>query len=190
MRKKPKKSILLRTKISPIQKTSQRTRGAVVPIKKSNTPTPIFLYVALGLLCLLSITLYLTAGIYARYISATPDDGESARVAKFSIDSDLDGFSYHVGVTVRPGQPETLILQIENNSEVSVEYFYSIVNQSNNLPLTFELVSADGDSTIGIGKTETIIITVGWQAGDAFLSPDYAGKVDLIRFDFTVAQID
>lgn len=162
----------------------------MVPMKKSNTPAPIFLYVALGLLCLLSITLYLTAGIYARYISGSPDDGEDARVAKFSVDSSLDGFSYNASVTVRPGQPQTLTIQIKNNSEVALEYFYEIVNQSNNLPLTFDMTSADGDTTIGIGQTETVIITVGWQEGDKFLSPDYAGKTDLLRFDFTVAQKD
>ena len=159
-------------------------------MKKSNTPTPIFLYVALGLLCLLSITLYLTAGIYARYISGSPAGGENARVAKFSIDSSLDGFSYNAGVTVRPGQPHIIEIEIQNNSEVSLEYFWSFTNQSNNLPLTFSVSSADGDTSIGVGQTETVFITVGWQEGDAFLSPDYAGKTDLIRFDFTVAQKD
>ena len=81
-------------------------------------------------------------------------------------------------------------VQIKNNSEVTLEYFYSIVNQTNNLPLTFDMTSADGDTMIGIGQTETVFITVGWQEGDEFLSPDYAGKTDILRFDFTVAQKD
>lgn len=164
-------------------------RRAVVPIKKSNTGAPIFFYIAIGLLFLLVITLNLVSGIYARYASSSPA-GEGARVAKFSIESDLMGFQHNDSLRIKPGETHTSVIEVKNNSEVAVEYIFEVVNQTGNLPLQISITSSDGDQFIAIGATETITVSVSWGNSDADISPEYAGKADLLRWNFTVTQRD
>ncbi|MBQ8432674.1 MAG: hypothetical protein IJX28_07295 [Clostridia bacterium] len=157
-------------------------------MKQSNKKSPVFFYIAIFLLiCLVLANSSLTKNLYARFRTGDSVQ-DSARVAKFDIREDFSGLSMHLNVSVRPGKPYTYTFHVENHSEVEVEYEVSVMRITANLPLVFEVTSEDGTPQIGIGQTETITLTVKWE--EANTSPEFAGMVDLIRLDLTVAQTD
>lgn len=158
-------------------------------IKKTNTRAPIFFYLALGVFALLLISVQLTSSIYARYASGAPD-ADTARVARFSVDSTLTGFDTEFSFSLKPGETETVSFLIKNNSEVEIQYEAHLQRLSENLPIEISVISADGDPYIGIGATEQVTVAVSWKTGEEYQSPVYAGRTDLFRMSFTVEQKD
>ena len=157
-------------------------------MKQSNRKAPVFFYIALILLLLLFLAnSSLAKNMYARYLSGDSVQ-DSARVAKFEIHETFAQSSMHLNVSVKPDHPYVYTFQVENRSEVAVEYEVNVIRITSNLPLVFETTSNGGDTVIGIGETETITLTVRWEPGNT--SPEYAGMVDLVRLDLFVSQTD
>ena len=87
-----------------------------MPRAKMNIP----MCIACVLLCLTLFSMYLTGGLYARYISR--DEGEDfARVAEFSVDISSD--TENVEIRVEQNQTnDSFSFSVYNYSEVSVGY--------------------------------------------------------------------
>ena len=89
---------------------------------KQNTKVNIPMCAALVLLLLTMISVHLTSGLYARYTS-TASGSDSARVAKFHVDSD---HSEDVIVDCRSSDSGTYEITVENQSEVAIKYVLNI----------------------------------------------------------------
>ena len=63
-----------------------------------------------------------------------------------------------------------------------------MTNQTGNLPLQLKNGSNVFIEPVGMVETKTITFEIVWP--DTENSPTYAGKTDLLRFDFEVVQID
>ena len=92
---------------------------------KQNTKVNIPMCAALVLLLLTMISVHLTSGLYARYTS-TASGSDSARVAKFHVDSD---HSEDVIVDCRSSDSGTYEITVENQSEVAIKYVLVITPQ-------------------------------------------------------------
>ena len=157
---------------------------------KSNTKTPVVFYVGLVLLCLFMFSLYLSGGMYARYATAA-SGSDGARVAKFDVTlTDVDkNWSQQVSLgELSPGESTEIQFNVKNNSEVQVQFKVTMTNQTGNLPLKLSNGANVFIQPVGMGKTEAITFKIVWP--DTENSPTYAGKTDLLRFDFEVVQID
>lgn len=164
-------------------------RKAVIPIEKTNRKAPLLLYTVLCVIIAIELTVYLSSVLYARFTSGDAV-AQGARVARFSIESDLLDYSDQLSLSLKPGEEEQYVFMITNNSEVKVAYISEFTPMFNNLPLEFLIESADGNNFIEIGATETVTVTVRWKGGTEHASTEYAGKSEVIRWSFTVSQVD
>ena len=176
----------------------QRRTGA-----KRKRP-PIFVY----MMYILVATVVCTGVTFSSYIS-TVSGGDEARVAKFDVtETGLNSFE-SVAVTVkRPGTEQEFDLNITNNSEVSVRYTVTIMNQSDNLPLHFLVQQNDGgtmdwdktnaaqtlytfEEVLAPGAVKAYKLLVYWPDTDPeFTKTSYAGKTDTLKVQITANQED
>ena len=157
---------------------------------KSNTKTPVVFYVGLVLLCLFMFSLYLSGGMYARY-ATTASGSDGARVAKFDVTLTEVGKNWSQQVSLgelSPGGSTEIKFEVTNSSEVQVQFKVTMTNQTGNLPLQLKNGSNVFIQPVGMGETKPIAFEIVWP--DTENSPTYAGKTDLLRFDFEVVQID
>ena len=129
------------------------------------------------ILLLLSTLLY--TQVFAKYFTQD-QSSDSATAAHFDIREDLKDQS--ASVALIPW--EDFQVTVSNHSEVDVECTLSVVNKTNNLPITIAPVTI----TIEAGNTANRVIKIDW--GNAPLEAKYAGQVDLIEVSLTCEQID
>lgn len=133
--------------------------------KKSNrAPSFTIMHVALLLLCAVLLSSHATIGLYASY-KTTASGSSSAQVAKFDVNCVYD--------------PETGILKITNNSEVTVEYIISA--SIGETAITASDLSFDD-------KNDNNQLAPGEIAEGAFkVEGDYSGEVSV---KVSVSQVD
>ena len=157
------------------------------------------------LLCLTLISSYLSAGMYARFVSSDTAT-DSARVAAFRITED-GRLSTAFSVSLVPGVPCIVPVQVKNDSEVAVKYSIAIKNETENLPLSFtfkvggvttSLIEEDGSfvNTDNLAPSSDIDYTleIHWEPT---ANPDVndencerIGYVDMITVSLTAEQVD
>lgn len=130
--------------------------------KKSNrAPSFTIMHVALLLLCAVLLSSHATIGLYASY-KTTASGSSSAQVAKFDVNCVYD--------------PETGILKITNNSEVTVEYIISASIGETAIPA--DALSFEDNNQLAPGEI----------AEGAFkVEGDYSGEVSV---KVSVSQVD
>lgn len=158
-------------------------------MKELNKRTPLVFKIGVLLLCAMLITSYMMSDLYARY-TVTAFAGDSARVAKFTFtDADMQAQFQYITIesSVYPGQTVCNInASIENKSEVAIRYVVNFENLTGNLPINYPLpISFD---VIAPGGEVTVNYPITWSSTDN--SPDYAGKMDIIRITVSVEQVD
>lgn len=164
----------------------------------------ILMRTAAVLLVLVMLSTSMIAGRYARYVTtATFED--SARVARFNIIEELneEKLFTDVGARVQPGMTTLEGITIKNYSEVMVDFTITVTSPFDNLPLSFEMkdgetelkktVSANGVITfigrIGPNQQEKAFkLFISWPIEEN--SPQYSGKVDVIRISVNAIQVD
>ena len=158
-------------------------------LKKLNKKYPITFLFAIISLCLVLISSYFTGGLYARYISTATPSGD-AHIARFEIDSNLysEDTVIDLGV-IKPGfVSDEITITVENKSQVSVEYIFS-VNSSGNLPLTYTF-SNDGAGRLLIGGEQSAshTLVISWDENENDYR--YASEFDVVSVSLTVTQIN
>lgn len=153
-------------------------------MKQLNKKTPLVFRAGVVLLCLLTFSMHLTSGLYAKYTTVA-SGSDSARVAKFSFSDDLATQYKTLTARFAPGDAHTTEISIENNGEVALRYVVKIENLTNNLPIDSSIISSDD---IAIGEKRSFSWAVKWEEEDN--SVEYMGKMDVIRISVAVEQID
>ena len=158
--------------------------------KASKINIPMF--VACVLLCLTLISVHMLGGIYAKYISKSEGD-DSARVAKFSITDGNAYLSAEPILEIAPGE-RLLTVEVENNSEVAVDYIVTFENMTDNIPLKFsvggsepQLFGCSVPTALAPGASATVTAKVIFEKEGAL---GYIGMVDKIGITLTAEQID
>ena len=154
------------------------------------------------LLCMTLISSYLSAGMYARYVSSDTAV-DSARVAAFRI-TETGALSTSFAATLIPGVPCEVPVQVKNDSEVAVAYSIAIKNETKNLPLTFTF-KKEGETTSTTTNDGSFVNTDNLAPGsgmgytlEIYWAPteipdenrEYIGYVDLINVTLTAEQVD
>lgn len=150
------------------------------------------MYAAGVLLVLTLLSLHVTSGLYARYVSRG-SAGDEARVATFHVTA---SGTYTHSVTapegLAPSQSRTAKITVVNDSETDIRYSIAVENTTGNIvPLTFALAGAEVSAQsweMDAGETATYDLVVSWPYTDNAL--DYMGMVDLIAITLTAEQID
>lgn len=168
-------------------------------LHKNKTKMNIPIRLASVLLCMTLLSTYFVSGLYARY-AVSSQSGESARVAKFSIEGE-GMLTEQIKESFVPGSSLAKPLSIHNNSEVAVEYTVAVTNATNNLPLNFSLKKdgasggEDGNNNVTFTKqllpcdrTDNYTLTIEWSADQNDPAP--MGMVDYIALTVTATQID
>lgn len=162
--------------------------------RKRNIP----IFAAAVLLCLMLFSTYFVTGLFARYTTSA-ENGDSARVAKFSVEGG-GIFSEPIVADLVPGESQTASIVIYNNSEVAVEYTVAVTNVTNNLPLSLRMEKDGADPAVQTGDvaftvqhipgkhTDQYTLYIDWTEQDGDL--DRMGMVDYITVTVTAAQID
>lgn len=180
--------------------------------KERSVKMNILMCIAMILLCVTLFSLFVVSNMYARYTESI-DNGDSARVAKFSIKPG-DEFDEELKAKTVPGKSESLILEIENDSEVAVEYTITVTKVTDNLPLEITLtpedstgedknpnsISGDGGKKtsinisrqIPIEHTDKFKLKMEWEPNSNDSEADLAlmGMVDYITVSIKATQID
>jgi len=169
--------------------------------QKNKAPVNWVLRAAGVLLCLVLASTYLVCGMFARYTTSA-SGSDSARVAKFSI-SGTAIQSADITADLSPGEEKTCEMEINNDSEVAVEFEVSIKNLTNNLPLDFSVrLQEDGGGEDDLDEVHSFVFTDQMNPGEKTIyklyilwpgdasSPQYSGMVDQIRVTVNATQID
>ena len=157
-------------------------------MKKLNKKRPVLFYAGLLSLCLVLVTTYMMGGIYARY-AASDDGGDSARVAYFSVSSDVPTQAATLTLTgLKPGDTQNVALNITYSGEVAVEYKMA-VESTENLPLVYEF-SDKGTGVFPTGEdhSATHTLTVTWPLDKK--NVDFVSEIDVVTVVLTCTQID
>jgi len=165
--------------------------------RKTKTKMNIPLCTAAVLLYLTVLSTCLVSGLFARYTTSA-QSGDQARAAKFSITGE-GSFGQTIEADLVPGENKIVKLTIKNDSEVSVEYTITAVNETENLPLTLSLEKkgsspAEKNTEFTVQQlpnnksTDEYILHIEWPIGKN--DPDWMGMVDYITVTVTAAQID
>lgn len=181
--------------------------------QKNKRPVNWMLRIAAILLCLVSASLYLVTGLYARYTtSATGSDG--ARVAKFEIsmgyldETKAEGEAGQIHsnpfqITMKPGEKQTRKVTMKNDSEVAVECILTAENTMRNLPLVLKW-QEDGvadqtkaEYSVSLPANDilrhTYTLYIEWPADDEQVvnrNVNYSKEVDQIVVTILCQQID
>lgn len=169
-------------------------------LHKNKIEMNISIRIAAVLVCLTLLSTYFVSGLFARYATSGQGD-DSARAAKFSIEGKDAFLQKTIEANLIPGGKESVDLQIENNSEVAVEYTVTVTNKTTNLPLNFWMkktggstVEAADDEITFTGRwlpgsnTDKYTLYIEWKADKK--DSTLMGKVDYIMVTVTAAQID
>ncbi len=146
--------------------------------------TPLVFKIGVGILFALLLTVYCSNGLYARY-STTLVNSNSARVAVFSFDDNLDAQSKILPAALSPGESESASITIKNNGEVALAYSIKIENLTNNLPIADQIITSDA---IAPGTETTFNWALEWPEEEN--SIDYMGKMDVFKVTVIVEQVD
>ena len=153
--------------------------------KKSNSgPSFTFMHLALVLLCAVLVTARSTGGLFASYKTAD-SDSDSARVAIFSFEDNLEAQSRILPATLSPGESVSSSITIKNEGEVALMYSIKIENLTNNLPIADQTIKSE---VVAPGSENTFDWTLEWPKEDN--SIDYVGKMDVFKVTVTVEQVD
>ena len=143
------------------------------------------LIISIFVVALIIISGSLVATSLSRYITSK-NNIKSSVVAKFDVNEVLEdgGTEQMLSVTLNPGESTTQNVLVTNSGDVLVKYTISVVNSTNNLPLTFTGYSG----TIAPGETDFVCpIKISWSAESK--DPYYSGKVDMIKLVIQVEQV-
>ena len=169
-------------------------------MSKLNKRPPIVFIVGVALACMTLLSVHMTSGLYARYVSQG-SGADDARVAKFAITDMLTvkkadntvGNTFAVDDVLIPGASTTYTFEVTNNS-VSVEMVMQSPLQDSDtlmgeLPIKLRLV---GDPLVlGPDQSGTVKYEVYWDTSDPkYLDVSYGYKVDAIELAVVVKQID
>lgn len=170
---------------------NKRGEGSARPAKKGTAKRPP-LFVYLGYI--LAATVLATGVTLSGYVSTTMGS-DQARVAKFEIEE--PGYQeVLVTADLIPGEQQSQVLEVQNKSEVAVEYTIAVKNTTGNLPLTFTVDSV-GETSGEFSYTAVLqpndskrsyTLQVIWPKEKN--SPEYAGMVDLIKVTVSAIQKD
>ena len=141
-----------------------------------------FLNIAKYILFIIILTIYPLSNLYGKYISKDSTQ-KNATVAKFDVSESFtteETFS----VSIKPGEKVDKDILINNNSDVGILLTISLENLTNNLPLDFFGVNQE------ISPNKKQIVTIGVSWNENLTSPEYAGKVDVIKIIIRAEQID
>ena len=166
----------------------------------------IVLYVAGILLFLTLLSLHVTTGLYAKYVSSSSVN-DSAHTASFYIKASGKLVSRTLKIdNIIPGEPIQKELNIENKSEVKIKYTLTVEKKTNNLPIEFNFTCNDLplEVTPTHGKwiiekiidpevtSENYILNIIWEENDNIVDEnlEYMGMVDYIIVTLEAEQID
>lgn len=170
-----------------------------LPKKTASRRPPVFVYLGY----LLVATMLVTGVTFAGYVS-TSSGGDEARVAKFEVTDTSDLLTASLNVSISPGEEKIVPLEVENKSEVAIDYTINIDNVYNNLPLEFyfkdgagNALSAQGSDgstgyeftgVLNAGENGNFDLVIVWpEAND---STAYVDKVDIIDAYVSAVQKD
>ncbi len=134
------------------------------------------------LLVLVVLTTNMSGGLFAKYRTSS-SGGDTARVAKFEVDANIQSLTHDLTLDIRPGESNFMI-SLENKSEVAIDCLIEVKNITKNIPLVFEVING---SNILAGETRDVTFKVKWDENGAL---DYMGMVDLVKIYITVQQVD
>lgn len=158
-------------------------------MKELNRKTPLVFKIGVLLLCAMLVTSYMMSDLYARY-TVTAFASDSARVAKFTFTDDqmqMQAQSFVISSPVYPGQTVCAVnATIRNESEVAIRYVVNFENLTGNLPINYPLPISF--NVIAPNEEVTVNYPISWPANEN--SPDYAGKMDIVRITVSVEQVD
>jgi len=144
------------------------------------------------LLCLVLASTYLVCGMFARY-TTTASGSDSARVAKFEI-QEAGVSTIELNDPISPGDTIEKVLQVQNMSEVAVEYEVTI-DHLGNLPLQFMVDNVDATENSfkrilppNENNMNIYTLKIIWPAEQD--SPDLAGLADYITVSVSATQVD
>ena len=149
--------------------------------------------ILITLLVLVLISFSMTGNLLARY-ATTADGTETARVAKFNISE--TGISEIVvsSQNFYPGYTLVQPIEINNNSEVAIDYSLTVEILTDNLPLVLNMNGEEGRRIIinkklqpNSGKEE-YTLNILWPEAENSL--DYSMMVDAIKLSVNAVQID
>ena len=152
-----------------------------------------FTIIIISLLVLTMITFSMIGNILAKY-RVNDESTDIARVAKFDITE--SGVSEIVVSSDKfyPGYTLIQPIEINNNSEVAIDYTLTVEILTDNLPLILNMNEIT-DRSITINKklqpnsgTETYNLTINWPEEENSL--DYSMMVDVIKLSVNAIQID
>lgn len=149
----------------------------------------ILLRAAAVILLLILFTSCILAGRYARYTTAESGD-DSARVAKFLI-TETGELTEARRIELVPSETVKLRVEVENGSEVDVEYSITADNPYENLPLEYTFLGDDTLSTkayLKPGEIKEVYLQIHWQ--DDKTQDEYIGMVDVVYLKVTAVQVD
>ena len=157
-------------------------------MKKSNKKTPIVFYVGILLACLTLVSIHMTSGLYARYTTSASGQ-DSARVARFEVTTNVQTQARDLVLTdIKPGYKQTINLQVENQSEVSVRYAFKVESYEN-LPLVFSFdQGGTGELLLGQSQTALLTLTITWPEDKTDV--EYVSEIDLVTVVLVCTQID
>ena len=159
-------------------------------MKKSNRHAPVVFYIGLVVVFLVLLSTCFTGGMYAKY-TAKDGDNNSARVAKFNV---TDGFLTDIFLVeindMHPGEVIKYTFDVQNNSEVAINFSVKHDNLTKNLPIVIE----DIDMNFGVGEGGTVIFCVSWPIvtnGQTSTDSDkFTGQIDVIELLVNITQIN
>lgn len=158
-------------------------------MSKLNKRPPIVFIVGVALACMTLLSVHMTSGLYARYVSQG-SGADDARVAKFAVTTDVQTQAQELVLTdIQPGYKQTITLQVENQSEVSVRYAFKVESYEN-LPLeiSFDSGGGTGELLLGENQTATHTLTITWPEGKT--DAEYVSEIDLVTVVLVCTQID
>lgn len=158
--------------------------------RESHQPNWI-LYLAGVLLCLTLISVHLTSGLYARYVSSASGE-DAARVARFDV-TEAGDLKTSFSALISPGETVKKTVTVKNNSEVAITYTVSAENLFDNLPLTFEFTKQSEQSPelyLAAGETADFSLSIYWPTDNGKNDVSYSGKVDLVQLTLSAVQAD
>ena len=153
-------------------------------MKQKNNKTPLIFKLGVGVLFALLLSVYFSNGLYARYSTAVVNS-DSARVAVFSFDDNLDAQSQLLPTALSPGESVSAAITIKNDGEVALMYSIKIENLTNNLPIADQIIKSDA---IAPGTESTFNWTLEWPEEEN--SINYMGKMDVFKVTVIVEQVN
>jgi len=154
------------------------------------------LYVTVAFLFAVLIGSHLISSLYARYRTSVEGSSE-ATVAKFNVTINSTNINYselfEIGEMI-PGDTETIVFTVTNNSEVTIDFNVYAANITGNLPLEVPLKGTPEANTpitsqrLNQGESHEGTAKIVWNTENS--SPSAAEKTDLIEFKIVAEQVD